>query len=210
MPANGYDRHITVFSPEGKLYQVEYAFKAVKAAGNTTIAIRGDDTVCVVTQKKVPDKLIDPTSVTHMYKITEFIGLAATGTAPDARSIVQDARHKAANFRYKYGYEAPVDYLAQALADKAQLLTQYARMRPLGVTLVLVGMDEERGPQLFKVDPAGAHLVTNSISRCSGLHFRLVPERGLCDALAWPRLISRTLCRILCGLQGMCSGHQRH
>ena len=157
MPATGYDRHITIFSPEGKLYQVEYAFKAVKAAGNTTIAVRGGDTICAVTQKKVPDKLIDPASITHMFKITDYIGLAATGQAPDARSIVQDARQRAAEFRYKYGYEVPVDYLAQALADKAQYLTQYARVRPLGVTLILMGIDDERGPQLFKVDPAGAH-----------------------------------------------------
>jgi 20S proteasome alpha/beta subunit len=155
MPPAGYDRHITIFSPEGKLYQVEYAFKAVKAAGNTTIAVRGDDTVCVVTQRKVPDKLIDPSSVSHMFKITDFIGLAATGMGPDARSIVVDARIKAAKFRYKFGYEPPVDYLAQNLADKAQYLTQYARVRPQGVTLMLIGMDDERGPQLFKVDPAG-------------------------------------------------------
>lgn len=156
MPPSGYDRHITIFSPEGKLYQVEYAFKAVKAAGTTTIAVRGDDAVCVVTQKKVPDKLLDPTSVTHLHRITDFIGMAATGSGPDARSIVQNARHKAAEFRYKYGYEAPVDYLAQALADEAQFYTQYAYMRPLGVMPILIGMDEERGPQLFKVDPAGA------------------------------------------------------
>ena len=156
MPAQGYDRHITIFSPEGKLYQVEYAFKAVKSTGNTTIAFRGDDTVCVVTQKKVPDKLVDPTSMTNMYRISDSVGLASTGPAPDARRIVQDARQKAADFRYKYGYDAPVDYMAQRMADTAQFYTQYAAMRPLGVMLMLLGIDEEKGPQLFKVDPAGA------------------------------------------------------
>lgn len=158
MPPSGYDRMITIFSPEGKLYQVEYAFKAVKSAGNTTIAIRGDDTVCVVSQKKVPDKLIDPASISNMYSVTKYIGIAVTGLTADSRSIVQDARQRAAEFRFKYGYEIPVDYLAQALADKAQVHTQFARMRPLGVMTILVGMDEERGPQLYKVDPAGYYV----------------------------------------------------
>lgn len=155
MPPSGYDRMITIFSPEGKLYQVEYAFKAVKSAGNTTIAIRGDDTVCVVSQKKVPDKLIDPASVSNMFPVTKYIGIAVTGLTADSRSIVQDARHRAAEFRFKYGYEIPVDYLAQVLADKAQVHTQFARMRPLGVMTILVGIDDERGPQLYKIDPAG-------------------------------------------------------
>ncbi|RYR79854.1 hypothetical protein Ahy_A01g004655 isoform B [Arachis hypogaea] len=75
----GYDRHITIFSPEGRLFQVEYAFKAVKAAGITSIGVRGKDSVCVVTQKKVPDKLLDQTSVTHLFPITKYLGLLATG-----------------------------------------------------------------------------------------------------------------------------------
>jgi 20S proteasome alpha/beta subunit len=193
MPSGGtgYDRHITIFSPEGKLYQVEYAFKAVKAPGITTIAVRGQDTTCVVTQRKVPDKLIDPTSVTSLFKITDFIGLAATGQAPDARSIVQDARYKAANFRYKFGYEPPVDYLAQALADKAQYLTQYARVRPLGVTLILIGMDEERGPQLFKVDPAGA-----PPGKVDALRKPALPgeQPACCASAALQRIVGRVSC----------------
>lgn len=152
---SGYDRHITIFSPEGRLYQVEYAFKAVRQSGITSIAVRGDNCVCFVTQKKVPDKLIDPTSVTKMFKITKYIGLLVTGLAADSRSIVQQARQQAAEFRFKYAYEIPVDYLARVLADKAQVYTQHAYMRPLGVVSVLIGIDEERGPQLFKVDPAG-------------------------------------------------------
>ncbi|CAI7917543.1 unnamed protein product, partial [Closterium sp. NIES-53] len=75
----GYDRHITIFSPEGRLYQVEYAFKAVKSVGVTSIAVRGKDSVCFVTQKKVPDKLTDETSVTNLYPVTKGIGMLATG-----------------------------------------------------------------------------------------------------------------------------------
>lgn len=154
----GYDRHITIFSPEGRLYQVEYAFKAVKAAGLTTIAVRGIDSVCVVTQKKVPDKLHDPTSVTRMFKITKLIGMCTTGRDPDARSLVQKSRQKAAEFRFKYGYECPVDYLAKMIADDFQVYTQHAYMRPLGVAPILIAIDDEKGPSLYKTDPAGYYV----------------------------------------------------
>lgn len=152
---SGYDRHITVFSPEGRLYQVEYAFKAVKSSGITSIAVRGKDSVVAVTQKKVPDKLIDPSSITHLFKISKHIGMLATGMLADTKSLVQKARSEAAEFRFKFGYDMPVDYLAKVLADQAQVYTQAAYMRPLGVMPMLFGIDEERGPQLFKVDPAG-------------------------------------------------------
>ncbi|CAL9118836.1 unnamed protein product [Musa textilis] len=151
----GYDRHITIFSPEGRLYQVEYAFKAVKASGITSIGVRGKDSVCVVTQKKVPDKLLDQTSVTHLFPITKYIGLLATGITADARSLVQQARNEAAEFRFKWGYEMPVDVLAKWYADKSQIYTQHAYMRPLGIVAMILGIDEEKGPQLFKCDPAG-------------------------------------------------------
>uniref|UniRef100_A0A7S0IHY9 Proteasome subunit alpha type n=1 Tax=Micromonas pusilla TaxID=38833 RepID=A0A7S0IHY9_MICPS len=151
----GYDRHITIFSPEGRLYQVEYAFKAIKSVGVTSIGVRGKDSVCVVTQKKIPDKLLDPTDITHMFKITKTIGLCATGKLPDIRNVVQKARHTAAEFRHEYGYEIPVDYLSCKLADWFQVYTQHAYMRPMAAMCMFVGIDEERGPSLYKNDPAG-------------------------------------------------------
>lgn len=151
----GYDRHITIFSPEGRLYQVEYAFKAVKAPGITSVAVRGVDSVCAVTQKKVPDKLIDPTSVTSMYRLSDNHGCVATGVVTDARAMVQRTRNEAAEFMFEYAYEVPVEYLAKRVADENQIYTQHAYMRPLGVAMTLIGMDEEKGPSLFKCDPAG-------------------------------------------------------
>jgi len=136
----------------------EYAFKAAKSAGLTSIAIRGKDSVTCVTQKKVPDKLIDPSSVSHIHKITKRIGMLVTGLHGDARSLIQKARSEAAEFRFKYGYEMPPGFLARVLADQAQVYTQHAYMRPLGVVPIIVGIDEEKGPQLFKVDPAGYYV----------------------------------------------------
>ena len=153
----GYDRHISIFSPEGKLYQVEYAIKASKSSGLTTVAIRGVDSVCVATQKKVADALTDPEYVTNIYEINQSIGVIVTGLPADGRSLVMRARQIAAEFQDKNGYECPIHWLAYKVANLNQLYTQHAYMRPYGVTCVFFAIDEEKGPQLYKVDPAGKY-----------------------------------------------------
>ena len=137
--SSGYDRNITVFSPEGRLYQIEYAFNAVKSFGQLILGIKGNNITVAVSQKKVTDNTIDIKSVTNLYRITDHIGCVITGLQADCVAQVQRAREKAVKYLAKYGYEIPISVLARKVADKCQLYTQRAEMRVLGCVMILFG-----------------------------------------------------------------------
>ena len=106
------DKMMKIFAPDGRIYQMEYAFKAIQSFGQTSIAIRGKDSVVVCCQKKVPDKLIMPDSVTNIFAISEDIGVIIVGNMNDARFIVQYLRSVSAEYKFKFQYEIPVKVLA--------------------------------------------------------------------------------------------------
>mmetsp|Transcript_31701 Transcript_31701/g.46770 ORF Transcript_31701/g.46770 Transcript_31701/m.46770 type:complete len:247 (-) Transcript_31701:468-1208(-) len=152
---SNYDHHISIFSPQGRLYQMEYAFKAAGTA-LTGVAVCGADSVCVVTQKKVRDRLMDPSTVSHLYALTPKVGVCVTGGRDaDSKAFVQRARYESAKWTFDNGYSCPVSVLSQRMADLAQINTQSASMRPLACMSLVVGVDDEIGPTLYKLDCAG-------------------------------------------------------
>lgn len=164
---------------------LEYAFNAVLIPNITSIAVRSTESVVLVTQKKVPDKLVDPTSITNMYKLTPNSGVLMTGLVPDARSNVERARYEAVNFAHENGYEIPIKQLVERMADVSQLYTQQAFMRALGIIGMYAGFNEDGQPELYRVDPAGYYmgykacaagpLETEAMGNLEK-HFKLAPE----------------------------------
>jgi len=155
---SNYDHHISIFSPQGRLYQIEYAFKAATAS-TTAAAVRSsvNKCACIVSQKKLPDgnRLIvaDSPTVSNLHSITNDIGCILTGRTPDCKALLQRLRYEAADFNFKYGYAIPVGVLAKRSADLAQVYTQSASMRPLAVQTIMIGAGE-----VYKVDCAGHYL----------------------------------------------------
>lgn len=153
---SSHDRFITVFSPEGRLWQVEYAFKAVKQAEVTSVAAKGQNSIIVAVQKKVEDKLIDPSTVTHMFRISEHVGACLVGLTPDMHYICRQLRAIAAKFEFKNGFEAPVSVLAGGLSEIHQLESQYSGARPTAVSALIFGYEPSTNNfVLYKVEPSG-------------------------------------------------------
>merc|ERR1711916_50792 len=150
-----WDKHISIFSNSGRLYQVEYTFRAARTSGFTSLALKGEGCAVVLTQKKVPEQLMDPATVSNLHTITPTVGCVTTGRAPDSRSQIARARQTAHKHEYDFGYAMPVDYLASRIAASNQTYTQQAGTRPAAVFLMFVAIDDEKGPLVYKVDPAG-------------------------------------------------------
>ncbi len=151
--AGAYDRAITVFSPQGRLYQVEYALETVKS-GSTSVGIRVDEGVVLAVEEKTQSKLQNPVYSQKLFQIDEHIGAAASGLISDARVLVDSARVYAQIFRLSYDEPPSVETIAKRIGDTMQLYTQHAGVRPFGVALLIGGVSSD-GPKLFYTEPSG-------------------------------------------------------
>jgi len=149
-----YDRGITVFSPDGRLFQVEYAREAVKK-GTTTIGLKFKDGVILVVDKRVSSKLVEPESIEKIYDVDDYIGCATSGLVADARVLVDEARKAAQIHKVNYGENIGVEMLVKKVCDYKQQYTQYGGARPFGTSLLMAGVDD-MGVHLFETDPSGA------------------------------------------------------
>lgn len=153
----GYDFSATTFSPDGRVFQVEYANKAVENSG-TTLGIKCVDGVVFGVEKFILTKLHEPDSNNRNFSIDSKTGLAFSGLAADARALVSKAREEAKNYRKFYGHDIPCDVLGQRLGHYMQYYTLYSFIRPFGCSVMIGSMCKDNGPQLQVVEPNGVNL----------------------------------------------------
>src|SRR6056297_494218 len=148
-----YDRGITIFSPDGRLYQVEYAREAVKR-GTASVGLRTSDGVVLAANRRVSSPLMERSSVEKIHKADDHVGVASAGHVADARQLVDLARPRAQGEQLRYGQQIGVETLTRSITDHIQEYTQTGGARPFGVAL-LVGGIEDGEPKLFETDPSG-------------------------------------------------------
>jgi len=153
-PAQMYDRAITVFSPDGRLFQVEYAREAVKR-GTTTVGLKFNDGAVLIVDKRITSQLIEPLSIEKIFKLDDHVGCATSGLVADARVLVDRARVDSQMNRVTYDEYIEVDTLVKKICDFKQTYTQYGGVRPFGTALLIAGKDST-GVHLYETDPSGA------------------------------------------------------
>jgi proteasome alpha subunit len=166
LPAQqGYDRAITVFSPDGRLYQVEYAIETVRR-GTIAVGVKSKEGIVIAVEEK-PRKLQISDVAQKIFQIDDHVGVAAAGYIPDARSQVDNARFFSQSNKLIYDEPVEIETIAKHLADQSQQYTQYAGVRPFGVSLILGGVVNNT-PELYLTDPSGTYISYDAIAIGSG------------------------------------------
>ncbi|MFH1638451.1 MAG: archaeal proteasome endopeptidase complex subunit alpha [Candidatus Woesearchaeota archaeon] len=149
----GYDRTSIMFSPDGRLLQVEYAKESVKN-GSTAVGIVCKDGALLLGDKRIVDKLIVAASVEKIFQVDEHIGATAVGAVMDGRVLVEKAQVMAQQHRITYGEKIDTHSLVKEICDVKQFYTQYGGARPFGVSILFIGVDDGK-PCLYVTEPTG-------------------------------------------------------
>lgn len=150
-----YDSRTTIFSPEGRLYQVEYAMEAIGHAG-TCLGILANDGVLLAAERRNIHKLLDEVFFSEkIYKLNEDMACSVAGITSDANVLTNELRLIAQRYLLQYQEPMPCEQLVTALCDIKQAYTQFGGKRPFGVSLLYIGWDKHYGFQLYQSDPSG-------------------------------------------------------
>lgn len=152
----GYDLSASQFSPDGRVFQIDYASKAVEKSG-TVVGMRGKEAVVLAVEKIVGSRLYEDDAATRVFTIDKNIGIAIAGLLADGRHIVQRARQEAANYRAQFERTIPLKQLTDRVAAYMHAYTLYSAVRPFGVSVLLSAWDEVEGSQLYKIEPSGSY-----------------------------------------------------
>jgi proteasome alpha subunit len=161
MASRGYDMTPTMYSPDGRIYQVEYAIETVKR-GTLAIGIQAKDGVVIAVEEKARDLQVAE-STQKIFQVDDHIGVAAAGYIPDARVQVDSARFFAQSNKLTYDEPVEVETVAKHLADQSHQFTQYSGVRPFGVALIIAGVDKH-GNRIFVTDPSGTFVLYSAVA----------------------------------------------
>jgi len=150
-----YDRTITIFSPDGRLFQVEYALETVNR-GATILGIVCSEGVVLGAEEKIETKLQDTHFTWKLYEIDDHLGAAVVGLGSDARILIDQARVYSQSNRLMYDEAIDVEIITKRVGDIKQLYTQHGGVRPFGVSIIFGGVDKT-GNRIFATDPSGSY-----------------------------------------------------
>ena len=161
MASRGYDMTPTMYSPDGRIYQVEYAIETVKR-GAIAIGLQAKDGVIVAVEEKSRDLQVEDITQ-KIFQVDDHIGIAAAGYIPDARILVDSARFFSQSNKLTYDESVEIESVAKHLADQSHQFTQYSGVRPFGVALIIAGIDR-KGTRVFVTDPSGTYVPYSAVA----------------------------------------------
>ena len=155
MASRGYDMTPTMYSPDGRIYQVEYAIETVKR-GAIAIGLQAKDGIIIAVEEVSRDLQVEDITQ-KIFQVDDHVGIAAAGYIPDARILVDNARFFSQSNKLTYDESVEVETVAKHLADQSHQFTQYSGVRPFGVALIIAGIDR-KGTKVFVTDPSGTYV----------------------------------------------------